>query len=404
MSKELQDKIRAMPEAELEKAYLAGINHPNPVKGTFGDMYKTAYEDRVLEGRYPVTTGLTNLGYDLSAGAGLLGGPLRALSASPYGRATDYLFNMASAWQSGLPEDPYGDYELSKTGGAARYVPRRHTGYSGDVARTDSQDAAMMALQWHPVTRIPATLLSGRATLDKHDAVRAKKAPDIRDIQEAIRNISPTDPNRRKLLLHYTSLLKGLSGTGEVARGTTGQMAYMDLNKREGVRRQVQDPARIMRSAALTNDMAAEARVPELALRYGDELIDYEADVSKVQNSVNGITYPVKRFASWGTDFISFDRLLDTISGTLPGGYFSDQNVQAYKARRKFRGEAPPLGMAENGPDQRAEIHRLAEEAYPGISSDQYLQRRGETIKATDKGKKDLRDLQNFLMTPVLFR
>jgi hypothetical protein len=232
---------------------------------------------------------------------------------SKWGRAADFGFNMLAAGQGGAREDPYGDYEINTGGsGIPRFAPARPTGYSGDVAARDAVDSAIGVAQWVPVTAIPATLVSGRAHQNKHDSVRAKKALDIKAIQDQVRAISPNDPQRKSKILHYSALLKGLTGTGEIARGTMGQAAYGEIQKAEDERRLKDSPLdRAFRTYKAPGSSDAIMRdMPQQISDEGDRILQFESDMSMLANSSNAVTYPLKR----ARNFFGLDYLTDAVS------------------------------------------------------------------------------------------
>ena len=358
--------------SELADAYVASINSPSMTEESRGRVTEQLLRDAVYEGRHPIKTGLGNLAFDIGANSGLLGQTAQAFRTSKWGRAADFAFNMAAAGQAGVAEDPYGDYVVN----GGRFVPARPTGYSGDVSARDAIDSAIGVAQYVPVTAIPATLVSGRAHQNKHDSVRAEKAVAISQIQDLVRKIDPKSPNARGQMIHYAALLKGLSGTGEIARGTIGQPAYAEVKANEDARRAKASPLTQSFNAYMAPVMQQEARfseIPEAILKESDEILKFEADLSKIGNSRKAVTYPAKRFAAWASDWLSPDRLLDTISGTVPGSYFSDENLKAYQARRRFMGDDRFLPVAETPKDRRAEIAAEAEDAYPGVTPQQWF-------------------------------
>jgi hypothetical protein len=69
------------------------------------------------------------------------------------------------------------------------------------------------------------------------------------------------------------------------------------------------------------------------------------------------------------------------MSGNLPGSYFSQQNMDAYRAREKFFGR----GVATTPKERRAEIRNLAEEAYPGVKPQEWF----AGISAKEKAERE---------------
>jgi hypothetical protein len=357
---------------KLSEEYIASINSPSMTEEAKGRITEAMLKDALSEGRHPGKTAIGNLVFDIGANSGLLGEGVQAFRTSKWGRGLDFLFNMAVANQAGVAEDPYGDYVKN----GSRYVPARPTGYAGDVAMRDAVDSAIGVAQYVPITAIPATLLSGKAHQGQHDYVRAKKSYDIAELQDLVRKIDPKSPQARNQLLHYAALLKGMSGTGEIARGTLGQPAYAEIKHNEDTRRQAASPLTQGFNAYMAPFMQQDARFAELKdsiLKESDEIMKFEADLSKVGKSRKSITYPAKRFAAWASDWLSPDRLLETMSGNVQGSYFSDQNLNQYQARRRFMGDNRILPVAETPKDRRAEIAAEAEEAYPGIAPQQWF-------------------------------
>ena len=350
-----------------------------------GDMARTLLTNSVSEGRYPISTAAGNFAFDFGASSGLLGGTLKAFRNSNAGRIADVGFNMLAAGQGGVAgEDPYGDYEANTgSSGITRFVPARPTGFSDDVLGRDFVDGAIGAAQFHPVTAIPATLISGSAHQVKHDNVRAKKVKDISELQAKIKALDPKSPNSRSELMYYAALLKGLSGTGEIARGTMGQGSYFEMKQAEDARRKKDSPLGFAFDAYGKPLVAKESdfsEIPQRIIDEGDKIMKFEADMSKVSNSPAAITYPLKRTAGLLDDvsapisnWLSLDRGFEHLAGNLPGSFWSKENVAAYGKRREFSGDKRPMQVSYDPVERRDEIARLAEEAYPGVSPQQYF-------------------------------
>lgn len=383
---------------ELAEKYVASINSPVKVEDDVGRKLGMELDLELRDQRHPIKAAAGNLAFDLGASAGLFGKSVQAFRGSNIGRLADFFVNMWMAHEAGAREDPYGDFQVATgSSGIPRFAPARPTGYGSDVMARDAVDSAIGVAQWIPLTAIPATMVTGTAHQQQHDNVRAKKALEIKAIQDRVKAINPKDPTSRSQLLYYAAQLKGLTGTGEIARGTLGQAAYGAVGQAEDARRRKDAPLdrafRAYKAPGSINTIMSG--LPEQIVTEGDKILQFEADMSKMANSSNAITYPLKRARNFfGIDYISDqlspDRLWDTISGELPGSFFSQQNFDAYRAKKKFHGK----NVGQTPEERRAEIRTLAEEAYPGVTAEVWF----DHLREQERKREEARIRQEKMM------